>query len=437
MSLKLLVLEDEPEMEISHVPLSDVADVDPDMEMPGEFLIQDDINLLADAATTLETIGCRVATEGMDIATARELEKLSPGFMRRSGGHNAFTSRPSLEGLADSVKAVKDKFFEIIQTLRRRVAQMFTTLKAWLMAKFTKAGAQDTTEEVNNFLNKTPERNAIEFIAKLPEDPVEAADEIARYMDGDTKTYAASLADSFKALTKRMNTLEESIKANPTHFRLALGQSTIEQIYQEDLDSNARQIIEKAYQAAEAAMNARNKHHFYDAIEDIDVVAKEIEAFKEATVSTGQTDDDANTLSFDKLYDNVSKAAEEMKKFSTQDKVADANAAIDKIVKISNGAKLEEILEAIPEDVPAEDHHKFAQKIVALYRQVATLGSSLLVIWRARYNAVQSINQVAGALLGLKQAFEGAVTGAGGSLTPEQKEQLSKALTGKGLQISF
>ena len=184
-------------------------------------------------------------------------------------------------------------------------------------------------------------------------------------------------------------------------------------------------------------MNARNKHHFYDAIEDIDVVAKEIEAFKEATVSTGQTDDDTNTLSFDKLYDNVSKAAEEMKKFSTQDKVADANAAIDKIVKISNGAKLEEILEAIPEDVPAEDHHKFAQKIVALYRQVATLGSSLLVIWRARYNAVQSINQVAGALLGLKQAFEGAVTGAGGSLTPEQKEQLSKALTGKGLQISF
>ena len=74
---------------------------------------------------------------------------------------------------------------------------------------------------------------------------------------------------------------------------------------------------------------------------------------------------------------------------------------------------------------------------MALYRQVATLGSSLLVIWRARYNAVQSINQVAGALLGLKQAFEGAVTGAGGSLTPEQKEQLSKALTGKGLQISF
>lgn len=437
MSLKLLVVEDEPELEISHVPLSESEAVEPDMELPNDFTVQDDLDLLQDAATALEAIGCQAACEGMDIAAARELDKLVPGFMRRNGGHSAFTSRPSLEGLSDTVKTVKDKFVEIIQALRKRVAQMYASFKAWLMAKFSKPEAQQPKEEVNDFLNKTPERNAIGFIASLPETPEEAAEEVARLMDGDTKAFTASLTDSFKSLNKRMRSLEESIESNPTHYRLALGLSTVEQIYNEDLDSGLRSIIEKAFKAAEAAMKARNKFHFSDAMEDIDTVSKEIDEFKESTISTGDSDGGAKIVPFDKLYDNVSKASEDMKKFSTQDKVVGASAAIDHIVKISTETALEDVLKAIPEDVPAEEHHKFAQKIATLYRQIAKLGSSMLLLWRARFNAVSSINEVGSALLGLKQGFETAVVGCGGSLTPEQKTQLTKALVGKGLNIAF
>jgi starvation-inducible DNA-binding protein len=68
---------------------------------------------------------------------------------------------------------------------------------------------------------------------------------------------------------------------------------------------------------------------------------------------------------------------------------------------------------------------------VALYRQVATLGSSLLVIWRARYNAVQSINQVAGAV-GTVQAilqnpFQAIIGGAAGALIQQANTILGNA----------
>lgn len=440
MSLKLLVIEEEPELEISHVPLSNTEEIEPDMEMPGEFLIQDDLDLLQDSATALESIGCGIGCEGMDIASARELDKLSPGFMRRAGGHAVFTSRPSLEGLSDGIKAVRDKFFELIQIIRKRVAQMYNSFRAWLLSKFSKPENQDVKEEINDFLSQTREHNAITYLSSLSEDPAEAAEEIGRLMDGETKLFVADFTDKLNGLVKRMQILQDAMEKNPTHFRLVKGLVTVEELFNEHTNSEIHQVLDEAFKTADAIMKARNSDAFHEVISKIGEISKRIDEIKEGTIApadaVNQTKDDSS-VSYAKLYENIAKAADDMKKVSIQQQVADMQKTVTHIIKISEGTTVEEVLEMIPEDVPADMHHQFAQKVVTFYRSIAKLGSVFLLLWGARASSISSINKVGEALLGLKEGFEKAVVASGASLTPEQKTQLTKALIGKGLKIIF
>lgn len=440
MTLKQLVVEDEPELEINHIPLTSEDDKDTDPEMPNDFLVQDDLDLLSDSAAALETIGCRLACEGIDLSTARELEKVIPDFMRGSGGHGRYTIKPSIEGLADGIKAVKDKFFEIIKKLREKVTSAYKRFLEWLMAKFSKADAKDVMDEVNDFLSQTREKNAIEYISNLPDEPEEAAAEIARFMDGDTKAFTADLTDKFQIAVKRANLLYDSMEKNPTQYRLATGLVTVSDIFSKEADSEIHKVIDDAYDAADAAMKASNQERFMEAILKIEEISKQIDAIKEETIAAandiGGVDDD-KPVSYIKLYEYAAAAANDMKKVSIQQQVKGVQSAIKRTIEISESTNLEEVLEMIPEDVPAETHHKFASKIVAFYRSIAKLGAVFLQIWNARVAAVTSINKVGEALIGLKEGIEKAVVSAGSSLTSEQKTQLTKALVGKGLKIIF
>jgi hypothetical protein len=440
MSLSILTIEEEPEVEISYVPLSETENVEADMEVAHAFSKQDDLDLLQDSATALESIGRRIACEGMDINTARELEEIVPGFMRRSGGHGVFTNRPSLEGLSDTVKTVKDKFVEIIQHLRKAVAAMFHRFCEWLKAKFASKESQDTKEDVKDFLNKTTEANGLEFMAKLPEDPAQTAEEIGRLMDGDTKPFVAALTDKLGVVNKRSGEIEEMISGNPTHYRLAIGLTTVEQLFKEDLDSKVNTLIGKAFIAGGDATMARNADAFHKAMSVIAEISEGIDEFNQETVGSGDSGDQGESdseVKLDKLYANISKAADDMQKVDVQRKAKDMLASLARIVRLSEEINVEDILEMIPDDVPASERDAFGQKIATFYRKLAKLGSTTFQLWKARSDSIANINKVGTMLMELKDSFEKAVVSAGAVLTPEQKTQLSTTMVGKGMRIDF
>lgn len=442
MGLKVLILEDEPdlEMQIQHIPLADSENVETDPELPDEFVVRDELAELDDVATALESLNLQLGCEGMNLSAARELEKLSPGFLVRVGGPRVFTSSPSLEGLADGVKGVKDNLIALIQRIRKFVADMYKRFRDWLLSKFANDNGEAIKAEVEEFLAERRNRDAIKYLSELPEDPQEAADEIARWMDGDTKSYASALVDQFQGLTAKVHALEKMMTDNPTHFRLARGDVTVKELFKEDADSTINTLLKKAVAVADSSMKARNSDQFNQALENIAAVAQELDEFDKGVVVNDKPSEnfgDDKAVSFDKLYDNIQQVTQDMKRVDVKQAVMNTKYAIEQVIRNSEETKIEDILEMIPEDVPEDKRGSYAQTIAALYRRIAALGAAVLRLWKVRVDAITSINKAGEALLGLVDAFEKAVVSAGGSLTPEQKTQLAKALAGKGLKIVF
>lgn len=445
MSLKLLCVEDEPELEIVHVARTDeVENLEIEPELPGEFLVEDDVNVLADAASALESIGYHIACEGMDLSTARELEKIVPGFIRKSGGNRAFTSQPSLEGLADAAKTVKDKFTEVIKRLRDFVVQMYQRFIAWIKSKTsdTEGGKQNETfaEEINEFLAARRNRDAMEYISSLPDTAAEAAEEVARFMDGETGEFASRFTDQIERVMKRVAIVEKMMMDNPTQFRLARGAITVADLFKVEADAAINGILKKAMTVANNGMSARNAEQFAQAMQAIAEVSAELNEFEKGMVvndapSSEYGDDKA--MPFVKVYDNVKQAVTDMERVDIHTAANAILATAGAIVDVSQSVKIEEILEMIPGDVDANKHSAYGQQIASLYRRIAKVGADVLRLWRMRFYSVAAINKVMLAMIEVVDAFENGVVDAGAGLQPEQKTQLAKALANKGLKIVF
>lgn len=442
MSLNILSIEEEPQMEISYVPLSQTEEVEPDPELPDDFAVQADIDVLQASATALESIGIRIACEGMDLSTARELEKHAPGFMRQNGGHNAFTSSPSLEGLADAVKTVKDKFVSIIKRLRAFISRLYKQFRDWLKLKLTKPDSYKYGETCEAWLAAHESGEAIKYMASLPEDPQEAADEIARFADGDTKAFALALANQMKSLIQRADVLEKAMTSNPTQYRIVRGDVSIKELFQRDADSSIRAILKKASAVADKAMKTRNSEEFMTVLTEINAVSEEMNEFEKGTIVNDtfskEFGDDAKPVKIDKLYENIEKAIAEFVSVDVQQLVGYMNDSLEDIIRISDETKIEDILEMMPEDIPAEKQTQYAQLIASLYRRISKLGADVLRLWKVRFNAIESINTVTKALMGLVEGMEVAVTAATNSLsTEEQKQQIYKAFAHRGFTIDY
>lgn len=440
MSLKILTIEEEEPLEISNVPLSSEVDHadEADMELPGEFLVQDDLDLLQDSACALESIGSRIAIEGIDISTARELDKHVPGFIKRAGGSRVFTPRPSLEGLSDAATSVKETLVSIVRRVREFVASMYKKMLAWFQAKFSKAEVATVKQTVQEFLNERRNKDAMAYMTNLPEDAQEAADEVARWVDGDSKAFASALANQLPGIMKITESIEHAIDENPTHFRLVQGIVSVQELFKEDQQSAINTMLKKASQVADNSMKTRDSSQFMAAIEAIGAVTQELDEFEKGMVVNDQaTDQEGQHMSMDKMYDNVVRASNDFMRVDVQSQVKSMTGAVESIIQISEGTALEEILEMIPEDVPEANRNGFAQKIAALYRKIAALGKDILKLWNMRAQAVQSINTIGDKLIALVDAFEKGVVQAGSALADEQKEQLVKAMAGKGFTIEF
>lgn len=443
MSLKLLIVEDEPELEVTNVPLSceDKASEaeEADMELPGEFTIQDDFDLLTDAATALESIGTRIAIEGIDLSTARELDKLAPGFLRQAGGHSVFTNRPSLEGLSEATTSVSTTLAELMQRARVFVAGMYKRFREWLVNLVNKPEATGIQQEVEEFLAKQSSRAVMQYISSLPDTPQEAADEIARFMDGDTKQFSMALAEQLQSTVEMMQKLEEQIEAHPVQFRLAKGIVTVAEYFKEEANSSVQVMLKKASAAADIAMKCRNAQEFAKALEVITSVEGELREFSANMVVHSKPSKDLgdeNAVAFDKLYDNVTTAVKDFQRLDIQDQVKSLTTTIEDIIRISEETKIEDVLEMIPDDVANDQRNAYAKKIVALYRDIASTGVSALNMWKLRLGSVQGINVIGSKLIEIVESFESDVAACVSSLQPEQKEQLAKALRGKGLSTA-
>ena len=439
MGLKELVLADEPEIEISYVEITAPED-DTDPELPSDFVRQDDLDLLEDTATALEALGSRIGCEGMSLSTARDLDAIMPGFIRNSGGNHCFTGRPSLEGLQEGIKSIQTKLMDLIRRVREFVADMYKRFKAWLVAKFNKPTAQDVTPEVGEFVAKRKNRDAMAFMGALPEKPEEAAAEIALLVDGDSKAFESACVDAFQTLSKNVKSIETAMVDNPTHFRLAAGLITVQELYKEEAGSAINLLLKKAAAVADNAMKTRNNAQFSKAIVDIVNITAEIDEFEKGLVVNDDTSEglgDGKAVTLDKLFDNINTVAEDLKRVDVKKQVSEMVNSVDHIVRISEETKIEEILEMIPEDVPAEQHSAFGQKIAALYRRIAKLGADVLKLWKVRADSLESVNKVGTALIALVVSFEKAITASATSLSAEQKAQLSKALVDKGFEITL
>lgn len=441
MSLNILVLEEEPTIDISTVGIQDASDLFPtDPELPEEFFVQDEVDTLQDTALALEALGVRLACEGMCTATARDIDKLIPGYLRKQGGISSFTNSPSLEGLADGINDVKKHLMGIIANIRKYVTDLYKRFRAWLIQKFTSPEAQKVNDQVAQFVAKRQNREAMTFMADLPEKPEDAANEISTLMTGDTKQFATACTDQLQGLLKSMGNIETMLMENPTQFRLASGVISVKELFKEDANSAINAILKKAAGVVDSSMKTRNYEQFSAAIASIDAVTAELIEFEKAMVindTVSEEQGEGKAVRLDKLFDNINTVTDDMNRVDIKTQVANMAAAVEHIVKISEETKIEEILEMIPEDVPADQHSVFGQKIASLYRRIAKLGADILRLWKLRADSVTTINKIGNALVGLVDSFEKAVINSAGSLVPEQKEQLVKALANKGFTISF
>ena len=435
MTLKVLMVEDEPEVEIIRVPIEQPP-VEAEPELPNSFLEQDDLDLLHDAANALELISHHIACEGMDVNTARALEKYDPSFIRRSGGLTSFTGTPSLEGLAEAVATVKEKLSVIIKRLRQFVSEMYKRFVAWLTAKFAKPENQDLKQEVEAFLAERRNRDAVQFISELSDDLEQAANDIAILMDGDTKAFASTFVDQIQGTLKRAAGIEKMLSDNPAHYYLATGELTVEQLYKQDGSSV---ILRKASDVADRAMKARNASEFMRVLQDVTQVSEELDAFESEMVvkDSASSQERETNIPLAKLYENIRDVGEEMKRVDIKHMVEDMVGTVKNIVRISDETNIDDILEMVPSDVPVESQNAYAQKIALLYRKIAALGAKILKLWKIRADSIGSLNLVGDALIGLVDGFEKAIVNSGTSLTAEQKSQLAKTLAGKGLKIIF
>lgn len=437
MSLKVLVLEEEPEMEIQYVPLASSEENQPEPELPEEFLIlPEDIVDLDDAVVSLESIIHTIDNGGMDMRTARALDKISPGFIFRTGGNHVFTSRPSLEGLVEGAEAVKNTLGPMITRLRQFVAEMFKRFRDWITSKFSSGDNNELQQEVEEFLAQRRNHDAIRFISELPEDPEEAASEIAILMDGDTKTFATAFIDQIQSSAERVKAIEKMLAENHTQFYLVTGKMTVKELYAQD---ELAATLKTASAVAQRAMLARHANEFEKAMQGVEEMIERLKGIQENLIIQDKKDPDASesNVSLLKMYENMQQVSKDMQSVDVQQLVSGMTAAVNEIIKTSEGTNTDDISEMIPDDVPQEKHRAYAQRIAALYKEISTLGSKTLRLWKIRADSVASINKVGTALLSLVDGFEKAVVGAGTSLTPEQKTQLAKALAGKGLKIVF
>lgn len=413
---------------------------DADMELPGEFTQADDLALLEETAIALEGISTKLALEGMDVGSARELEKVSPGFLRASGGIGVYTSRPSLEGLADAATAVKDRLVAILAQIRKSVTELYKRFAEWLRGRAEKSENLDVTQEVKDFVASRQNLEAMKFIAGLPETPEDAAHEVATFAGGETATFAGNLADQFQSMGSQFEKIEKMMLDNPTQYRLAKGLVTVDELFSPEATKSLTGTLKMAAAAADNAMKSRDSNQFMEALSKIDEVNEQLDEFqKNVVLNTTPSEErgDDKGVSIDKLYENVSKAVNDFNRVSLADQTSDVVTTFLEMIKLGSETAIEEVVEMIPEDVPAQQRNSYAQKVVSLYRKIAAIGQDTMSLWRIRLGAVASINAVGKALVGLVDSFEKAVSNAGSSLEQEQKDKLVKGLAGKGLVIEF
>lgn len=436
MSLKILVVDEEPELEVSFVPMASSEENESEPELPEEFFKQDDLDQLEETLAALESIHTRIACEGMNTTTARELEKIDISFIRRCGGMNVFTSYPSLEGLSEAAATVKERLTAVVQRLRSFVSEMYKRFVAWLTAKFARPENQDIKQDLEAFFAERRNLEALKFLSEMPEDIEEVASKIAILMDGDTKAFASTFIDQIQGTMKRAAGIEKMIGENPAHFYLATGELSVAELYQRD---GATEILRKASDAADRAMMARNNTDFTRALTDVSQVSEELDKFEAEMIVKDKVDPNGQetNVSIIKLYENIRQASDDLKKVNVKQMVENMTATVRNIIKISDETKIDDILEMIPQDVSEQLQNDYAQKVALLYRKMAALGTKVLKLWKIRADSIQSLNSIGDALLGLVDGFEKAIVGSGTSLTVEQKSQLAKALAGKGLKIIF
>ena len=436
MSLKILMIEEEPELEISHVPLVNSHDPVSDPELPEELIIQTELADVDSAVASLESICLRIGCEGMDTATARELDKVAPGFLRRNGGLHAFTATPSLEGLVEAGQAVKKTVGALLVRMRKFISDMFKRFREWITAKFTRPEATDIAQEVTSFLAERRNHDAVAFISELPDDLEEAAHGIAILMDGETKEFASALVDQLQSTINRVHAIEKTLEDNHTQFYLVTGAMTVKEMYKDDVLS---ETIKAASGVAQQALMSRNAAQFEKAMQEVVATTEQLKAMEaDVIIQDKKGSEEHNTdISLIKMYDNVTEAVKEMQSVDVKQLVDKMTACVEAIIKKSDETKMDDVEEMIPSDVPEEKRGAYANQIVNLYREISKLGSKTLRLWKIRGDSIASLNKVGTALIGLVDAFEKAVVGAGGTLTLEQKTQLAKALAGKGLKIEF
>jgi hypothetical protein len=441
MSLKVLMLEEEPEMEVVHVPLASSEENQPEPELPDEYIVTfqewEDID---DAVFALESAVSTIEMGGMTVSAARALDRVTPGFIYRSGGLRNFTATPSLEGLVEGANAVKDALGETVNRVRKFVATMYKRFRDWLVSRFQSKDNKDLKQEVEEFLSQRRNHDAIKYLTELPEEPSDAADEVALFVDGESKQFASDLADQLQSVISRVKGIEKMMEENPTHFRLARGDITVQDLFKEDADSAINQLLGKASAIANIAMKAGNAEQFLAAMQNVVAVKTEIEEFEKNMVVNDKPSEqhgDDRSVPLDKLYDNIRKVGEDLKRVDIETRVTDMVKSVEKIIAIADEQHdIEKILALIPEEV-TERRNRHALDLSRLFSVISLLGRDILRLWKVRADSVGSINKVGDALLGLVSGFEKAVVDASTSLNDEQKQQLSKALLGKGLKVVF
>ncbi len=443
MTLKVLIVAEEPPMEVSYVTREgEEQKVDDltDMELPGAFTIADDLVTLEESACALESIDSYIHLhQGINLDVARQLDAVAPGFMKRVGGSGVFTSRPSLEGLAEATQTVSTRFAETMSRVWKAVLEMFKRFQDYLKNRVQRMQKSALAQEVVSFLSDRRKRDALTYLAQLPEDPAAAASEITRFVKGDAGTFTSSLTDQLQSVERQVEQLQKKFEENSAQLRLARGTISVEELFTEEADRALLEHLKEAAEVARLASMKTSQGSSTDMLMDkLSNAVRQLEEFHKGIVinETGGTQPgDKGEVKLDKLYDNLRKASDDLMRFDITKKLQATIETVDFVVEAAETNTAGNFASELMRQKSGPEAVEYGKKVAALGARIGAVGRDILRIWRLRLNALETLNEVGKQIMGLVDSFTRAVESAADSLSEEQRTQLATGIGKKGIVL--
>lgn len=423
---------------------------DADMELPGQYTLSDDLDVLVDGALALESIYDQITKNGIDYDTAKNINGIIAGMNRGGLGLEStetfidvreYTNYKSIEGLYVANESIKETVVNALKKIFEKIKEVFESVSTLIKTRFS----GDNIEKFKNIeaaarIKKTANLdNLIRLLEETNKKPEQTAGEVARMAGGEIGEFTASLDTEFTKLAKRMEDFVDAVSANRVAHRLATGNLSIGEL----LKSQADDVITKTVAGAWKELNDFVKlTNDSDIAVGVDKMNHLLDELTEIATSTMDTDKDtfdgsSEDIKLSTIVTNLVKASDAMESIDVTVRITSFMKTAEIVRVASDGLASKDLANMFGDDVDGALKARAISAAVAVSAKIAALGQASSKLWQERYDAMVSTSKTLNGIYVIMNIFKGAIERSSSTLEQDQKDKLKKALLSKGVAVEL